>query len=62
MEWQLDLFYLLEELGRINHVNEFSLLVLRVLHLESQNSEHEELFFWVSSQVNGSLFLNGGYW
>lgn len=62
MEWQLDLFDLLEELGRINHVDEFSFLVLRVLHLESQNGEHKELLLWISTKVYCRFLLKVGYW
>lgn len=58
MEWQLDLLNLLEELDRVNLVNELSLLVISILHLEGKNGEHKELLFWVSSQVDW-LLLSG---
>ena len=52
MEWNLDLLDLLVHLLCIDLVNELSLLVLRVLHLQCKNCKHEELLLWVSAQVN----------
>jgi len=58
MEWNLDLLDLLVEFLRVNLVDEFSLMILSMLHLKSQDSEHKELLFRVTSQVNvlGSIF------
>ena len=52
MEWQLDLLDLLEELLRVDLVDELALLVLGVLHLQSKDRQHEELLLWVPSQGN----------
>ena len=52
MEWNLDLLDLLVHLLCINLVNELSLLVLSVLHLQGKNCKHEELLLWVSAQIN----------
>ena len=57
MEWKFDLLDLLEELGRVNLVDELSLLVISILHLEGKNGKHKELLFRVSSQVDWLLLL-----